>query len=232
MHRHTYATVVAVLAVATLAGCGAAGAPPARDPARSGASAASPPPDTPGAGTLPSSGGRGAVADPTTGAGSGRPVTERPATRPGCASHGVPVEGLLRSMRTAHHAGFDRVVFEFCGSRVPPHRLAYVDQVRHDPSDLPLTLRGAAFLRVVIRGGTTDTAPIAADPATAPRYRGPARLTPNHPLVADVAVAGDFERVLSFGIGLRRPAGLHVTVLNGPPRLVIDVQAKAPRTFV
>jgi hypothetical protein len=32
--------------------------------------------------------------------------------------------------------------------------------------------------------------------------------------VADVAIAGDFERVLSFGIGVRRPAGLHVTVLS------------------
>ena len=232
MHRHTSATVVAALAVAVLAGgCSAAGTPPVGDSTRSRAPATSPQPaldarmpDTPEADTRPPSGGRGAVAGPTTGAG---------AARPGCASDGsVPVDGLLRSMRTAHHAGFDRVVFEFCGSRVPPHHLAYVDQVRHDPSDRPLPLRGEAFLRVVIRGGTTDIAPIAADPGTAPRYRGPARLTPNHPLVAEVAVAGDFERVLSFGIGVRRPTGLHVTVLTGPARLVIDFPAQAPRTFV
>jgi hypothetical protein len=115
---------------------------------------------------------------------------------------------------------------------VPAHRLAYVDQVRRDPSDQPLPLHGQAFLRLVLHGGTTDTAPIAADPATAPRYRGPTRLAPDHPLVAEVAIAGDFERVLSVGIGLRRPTGLHVTTLNAPPRLVVDFWAGAPHTLV
>jgi hypothetical protein len=182
------------------------------------------------AGTAGQAGGRGALA--STGAPPARHASQQPAARPGCASHGVPVTGLLRTMRTGHHAKFDRVVFEFCGSRVPPHRLAYVDEVRRDPSDRPLPLRGKAFVRVVVRGGTTNTAPIATDPATAPRYRGPDRLTPSHGLVADVAIAGDFERVLSFGIGVRRPAGLHVTVLSTPPRLVLDFWASPPGTLV
>jgi hypothetical protein len=123
-----------------------------------------------------------------------RHAAQGPIIRPECASRGVPVDGLLRAMRTGHHARFDRVVFEFCGSRVPPHRIAYVDEVRRDPSDRALPLHGRAFLSVVVDGGTTNTAPIATDPAAAPRYRGPDRLTPRHPLVADVAIAGDFER--------------------------------------
>jgi hypothetical protein len=230
MRRLTHATVAAALAVATLAaGCTAAGARRAGEATGSPVPAASAPP---AAGSAGHASGRGALADAGTGAAPVRHASPRPAIRPGCASRGVPVDGLLRAMRTGHHATFDRVVFEFCGSRVPPHRVAYVDEVRRDPSDRPLPLRGQAFVRVVVRGGTTDTAPIATDPATAPRYLGPDRLTPGYPLVADVAIAGDFERVLSFGIGVRRPAGLHVAVLSGPPRLVVDFWARPPGTLV
>jgi hypothetical protein len=230
MQHRTCATVAAALAVATLgAGCTAAGAGPSGNAAGSPVPVASAPSV---AGTAGQAGGGGALANPGTGAAPVQRASQRPVTGPGCAAHGVPVDGLLRAMRTGHHANVDRVVFEFCGSRVPPHRLAYVDEVRRDPSDRPLPLRGQAFVRVVVRGGTTNTAPIATDPATAPRYLGPDRLTPGHPLVADVAIAGDFERVLSFGIGVRRPAGLHVTVLSGPPRLVVDFWARPPATLV
>jgi hypothetical protein len=235
MHRLTCSVAVAVAAVATLsAGCTrtsaesaavATGSPAVAAPAPS-ADGPSGPTTTDADGARSATGpagARGTLADPTAGA---------EPTRQGCTSHDVPVDGLLQAMRTGHHAGFDRVVLEFCGSQVPPHRLAYVDEVRRDPSDRPLPLRGRAFVRLVVRGGTTTTAPIAAHPATAPRYHGPARLTPHYPLLADVAIAGDFERVLSFGIGLRQPAGLHVTVLSAPPRLVVDVLTRSPGTLV
>ncbi|HEV8570989.1 MAG TPA: hypothetical protein VGQ92_28515 [Actinoplanes sp.] len=229
MHRLACATVAAALAVATLgAGCTAAGA-------RHGNATGSPvrvASAPPAAGSTGHASGRGAPAKPSIGAGRVRHAAQGPIIRPECASRGVPVDGLLRAMRTGHHARFDRVVFEFCGSRVPPHRIAYVDEVRRDPSDRALPLHGRAFLSVVVQGGTANTAPIATDPAAAPRYRGPDRLTPRHPLVADVAIAGDFERVLSFGIGVRRPAGLHVTVLSEPPRLVVDFWATPPGTLV
>src|SRR6266536_663792 len=50
----------------------------------------------------------------------------------------------------------------------------------------------------------------------------PTRLTPGLPLLKEVAVAGDFEGVLSFGVGLARPAGLRVQTLTAPARVVID----------
>ncbi len=141
---------------------------------------------------------------------------------------GVPLTGLLRAIRTGHHRSFDRVVFEFAGAEVPEHHIEYVPQVHQDPSDRPVPLRGNAFLRVAFQGGTTDTAPIAPDPRTAPGYTGPTRLSPDHPLVKEVAIAGDFERVLSFGIGVDRVTGLHVTALSGPPRLVVDFWSVPP----
>jgi hypothetical protein len=227
--RLTHAAAAA-LAVATLsAGC-------ASPEARSSAAATSRPSAMPTTTRLDGPGQAAAhtaaSADRASGGGPERAAGQRPVTAPECASPGVPVDGLLRAIRTGHHARFDRVVFEFCGTRLPAHRLAYVDQVRQDPSDQPLPLHGQAFLRIAMTGGTTTTAPIATDPATAPRYRGPARLTPHHPLVAEVAIAGDVERVLSVGIGLRRPTGLHVTVLTAPPRLVVDFWAQAPNTLV
>jgi hypothetical protein len=41
--------------------------------------------------------------------------------------------------------------------------------------------------------------------------------------VRAVGITGDFERVLSFGIGLDHTAAIHVSTLTGPNRLVIDV---------
>jgi O-methyltransferase involved in polyketide biosynthesis len=41
--------------------------------------------------------------------------------------------------------------------------------------------------------------------------------------VLEIADAGDFEAVLSLGIGLRTQAGLRAYRLEGPSRLVIDL---------
>ena len=94
-----------------------------------------------------------------------------------------------------------------------------------DPSDQIVPLRGRAFVVVVFHGGTIDTARYAPDPETAPRYSGPLRLTPNYELLKEVAFAGDFEAVLSFGIGIDHVAGLHMQTLTSPPRLVIDFRS-------
>jgi hypothetical protein len=48
-----------------------------------------------------------------------------------------------------------------------------------------------------------------------------------YPVVAEVAVAGDFEAVLSFGIGLNRPATFRVHTLTRPSRVVIDLLHEA-----
>jgi hypothetical protein len=146
-----------------------------------------------------------------------------PKADPLCPKKGVPVAGLLRAVRVGHHATYDRVVFEFCGKSVPQHNVGYVvGKVHMDASDLIVPLRGRAFVRVVFQGGTIDTARYAPDPDTAPRYSGPLRLTPTYALLKELAFAGDFEAVLSFGIGVDHVVGLHVQTLASPPRLVVD----------
>jgi hypothetical protein len=149
-----------------------------------------------------------------------------PKPDPLCPKSGVAVDGLLRAIRVGHHNTYDRVVFEFCGSSVPQHNVGYVaGKIHMDPSDLILSLRGRAFVRVVFHGGTIDTARYAPDPVTAPRYSGPLRLSPNYGLLKELAFAGDFEAVLSFGIGIDHVAALHVQTLASPPRLVIDFRS-------
>jgi hypothetical protein len=99
----------------------------------------------------------------------------------------------------------------------------YVAEVRHDPSDRPVELQGTAFLSVVMQGGTLDTTLQVDDPAEAQSYKGPRRLQPDLSAVQDIAVAGDFEGVLSFGVGVDHPTAFRVLRLSDPARVVIDV---------
>lgn len=158
------------------------------------------------------------VSDPSAPA----PVTStEPAPIP-TASAVLKPGGLLLAVRAASHPGYDRLVFEFGGTVAPTVRIRYVDEVRADPSDRVIPLLGSAFLEVALDGGTLDTAPRESDPSKAQRYDGPTRLTPNLTLLKEVAVAGDFEGVLLFGVGLARPAGYRVETLTSPARVVID----------
>jgi len=47
--------------------------------------------------------------------------------------------------------------------------------------------------------------------------------TPLCPNLRQVKVAGDFEGVVTFGIGLRRKTGFRVFRLTAPSRIVVDV---------
>src|SRR6266540_1321829 len=90
----------------------------------------------------------------------------------------------------------------------------YHDRVTEDPSDRPVALAGQAFLRVVFDGARFDT--------------GPRRFAPGYPLLKEIALAGDFESVLSWGVGLSRPAGVTVTTLTDPARVAVDFWYTAP----
>jgi hypothetical protein len=48
-------------------------------------------------------------------------------------------------------------------------------------------------------------------------------LTPGFPALRQVTGAGEFEGVLTYGIGQAHKAGFRVFTLTGPDRLVVDV---------
>ncbi|HEY9475929.1 MAG TPA: hypothetical protein VIS06_19020 [Mycobacteriales bacterium] len=128
----------------------------------------------------------------------------------------APVIPTLVAIRAAHHPGYDRLVFEFRGGLPQRHDVNYVPVVIADGSGEPVPLAGDAFLHVVFSPA------VGHDDAGHGTF-GPTRRTTALPQIIQVATAGDFEAVLSFGVGLARRTPFHVFTLTNPSRVVIDV---------
>ena len=137
----------------------------------------------------------------------------------GRAAGAAPAVARLTAVRAAAHPGYDRLVFQFAGPVPATHSVAWVPRVVQDPSGRPVALRGRAFLRLVFRPATAHT------PTGAPTYRGTLPSRFDLPVLASAARAGDFENVLSFGVGLWQRSPVHVRTLARPSRVVVDVQA-------
>jgi hypothetical protein len=120
----------------------------------------------------------------------------------------------VTAVRIAHHDGYDRLVLGFATSNTMPQYQLTQQATSHfvrDASGQPVTLEGSAGIRAVLRNA--DITPGA-----------PTDLKPDLPAIREVAQIGNFERVVSYGVGLATPACFRVLELSGPTRLVIDVQ--------
>ena len=120
-------------------------------------------------------------------------------------------------VKVAHHNGYDRLVIGFpTANSMPAYQLTRqaTSTFIRDASGQPVTLHGSAGIRVVLRN--TDIVSGA-----------PSDLKSNLPEIREVAQIGDFERVVSYGVGLATAACFRVLELSGPTRLVIDVQTPA-----
>jgi len=148
------------------------------------------------------------------------PAEARPTAATAVRGTATPGTGtpVLTAIRTGQHNGFDRLVLEFNGG-LPAYLVQYVAVVSGDPSGDPVQLNGKAFLHVALAGATLDDA----FQGGHRHYTGPKRVSINLPEMQEIAVAGDFEAVLSFGIGVAQVEPFSVTTMSGPPRLVIDV---------
>jgi hypothetical protein len=126
------------------------------------------------------------------------------------------VSAQLASVRVAHHSeapGFDRIVFDFTGG-VPSYDLSRQESAAFvkDPSGQPVTLAGNAGIKLVFRDADAQ---------------GIADQSPNLPAVRQIVQLGNFERVLSYGIGLSSSQCVRVLELSNPSRLVVDVMTVA-----
>ena len=121
--------------------------------------------------------------------------------------------GTVSAIRIAHHDGYDRLVIGFAFSNSMPQyqltRQASSTFVR-DASGQPVALEGSAGIRAVLQNSDIVSG-LASD------------FKPRLPEIREVANIGDFERVVSYGIGLKTAACFRVLELSGPTRLVIDV---------
>jgi hypothetical protein len=118
----------------------------------------------------------------------------------------------LTNIRPASHAsdGYDRIVFDFSGG-IPSWDLTRQESAMfvRDASGQPVTLDGSAGLKLAL--GNADLA-----------VGVPADLRPGLTSVREIAQLGNFERVVTYGIGLSSSRCVRVLQLSNS-RLVIDV---------
>lgn len=123
------------------------------------------------------------------------------------------VNTQLKDIRPGSHPGdgYDRVVFDFSGG-LPSWDLTRQESANfvRDASGQPVTLDGSAGLKVVFRD--VDLAGgVASD------------LKPGFASVREIAQLGNFERVLTYGIGVSSSQCVRVLALSNPTRLAVDV---------
>jgi hypothetical protein len=143
-----------------------------------------------------------------------------------------PIEGtgprdagtaFLVRVRAGRNKDFDRLVFDV-EDPAPGFLVRYVDQLIEDGSGRPVPLRGRAVVEITLR------------PAAAHRDDGtPTRLGPIPDVTGfaafrQIADAGDFEGVLTWGIGVAARTGLRARALGGPTRIAVDVVHAEPGT--
>ena len=160
-----------------------------------------------------------AAPSPTSAASPGStPATACPERTGGATAN----QAQLTAIRVAHNPGFDRVVFEFGPSTapgvygMPPFRIAVATSLS-GPSGQPVPIDGNALFGVRFQNAST------VDPNGTRTYTGATSFEPTTtPLVKEVRLVEDFERVLVWGIGLQRLQCPTLLTLSAPVRLVLD----------
>jgi hypothetical protein len=133
------------------------------------------------------------------------------------AQSAAPDVPVLTSIRTATHPTFDRIVLDLPGPRTQVSS-RFVDELTRDGSGEVEWLAGAAFAEVHVMPAQAH------DDSDHPSYPGPQKFrTRDLANVMAGAITGDYEGVLSAGVGMRKQTWLDVFTLSNPTRVVIDV---------
>ena len=137
---------------------------------------------------------------------------------------GDTAHALIADVRIGQHTGFDRIVFEFEPGRgdapgIPQWMLREADgPPRESGSGNPIEVAGDRILHLTLIGGTKLT------PEFDLVYEGPTEFRPESPQLVEFVEAGDFEAVSDWYAGIQGEPCLRVFKLEGPTRLVIDLQ--------
>jgi hypothetical protein len=126
----------------------------------------------------------------------------------------VPPTPVVKAVRAAKHprCRFDRIVFDIT-VRNPGYSIRFVKQVIADPSGKIIKLPGKRFLLITLRPAQAHNNSGA---STVPRKVRVLRF----PMLKSWVLAGDFEGVVSIGVGLRAKTTVRVGELHH--RLFID----------
>ena len=130
-------------------------------------------------------------------------------------------QAQLAAIRIAHNAGFDRLVFELGPSTapgtpgIPPYTIETASSLA-GASGQPVTIAGSALFGIRFQNASTRS------PEGTTTYGGATDLKPSTPLIREVRMVEDFERVMVWGAGLDHLACPQVQTLDGPFRVVLD----------
>lgn len=125
----------------------------------------------------------------------------------------------LRTVRTAAHENFDRVVFEFTESGLPGYRVAYVEKpIRNCGAGEEVSVNGSAFLLIQILPANAHTQ--TGEVTTSPQ---PERVF-NLPVMKELKLLCDFEADVQWIVGVTSANRYRVMELLNPARLVVDVK--------
>jgi hypothetical protein len=127
---------------------------------------------------------------------------------------------VLTEVKARHVGNVDRVVFRFTGGIPASVHPEWVDTLVHDGSGLPVRVAGAKVLSVVMNGAQAHDQ----SGSTVPNRT--AFALPN---VVTAVSGGDFEGVVTFGLGVQKQTSFHVSVQAH--RVVVEVGAAFPTTL-
>jgi hypothetical protein len=129
---------------------------------------------------------------------------------------------LLTAVRTGRRPCADRITFEFRDGAPPEYTVEYQPgPFELGESGMPLTVQGSSFL--VVRFPHSSGVDLN-DPTAPATYTGPDSIIPTGLAHArEVRKFEDFEAVLQWVIGLDGTRPFTVGVLDGPPRVYIDI---------
>jgi hypothetical protein len=133
-------------------------------------------------------------------------------------------QAQLVAIRIAHQPGYDRLVFEFGRSAAPgPFAIpAYSVEPTSSlvgASGQAVTVAGSALFGLRFQNASTRNV----DGTSS--YTGSTDLRPTTPLIKEVRLVEDFERVLVWGAGLDHLVCPKVSTLDSPFRVVLDFPA-------
>ena len=144
---------------------------------------------------------------------------EQWASTPRSREHSSTEVNNVRSVRTAKHKDFDRVVFEFT-KQLPNYRIEYLKSHFYDGEAERVRIKSAgnAFVQAEFFTIPTSEEQMKFTEARGFRPKGTLRM----PTVQSVTDMGLFEGFYDFviGVGSRKP--FRVTELSNPARLALD----------
>jgi hypothetical protein len=185
-------------------------------------------------------GGEGATAQPTaspTVQATTEPSSTPSPTSPSPSTSSTPTAGrlcetkvesanpVLRSVRFGRHATYDRLAFDFCKPAETTLTAKVVKQLTEDGSGKTVTLKGAHFIAITLTPADAHSnagQPTVPDQAVTVAGRN----------IQQYKLIGDFEGVVSYGVGFLRIEPTATAIRSDPidPRHLILYFDLGPQT--